>query len=157
MQKIVEIFYNNNKYSIREVAKIFNISKSTIHRWININNLNKSLKEFKINYDKNIDETINTIINDDPFVMLKNVKNILEKKLSMNMSITGVYKHVKRNGFSFKKVSRRMYRNINEIKNKIKEFRKIIKTIKLSDVVCLDESGIKEDMCENYGWRKKNN
>lgn len=48
-----------------------------------------------------------------------------------------------------------MYKNLKEIKNEVKKFRKLIKTIKLADIVCLDESGIKEDMCENYGWSKK--
>jgi len=152
MQTIVKNFYNNNEYSIREVAKIFNISKSTIQRWITSDNLSKKVKN---DYKDKIDKIINDTVIDNPFITIKDIKNNLENKLNIKISLTGVFIHVKRNGFSFKKVSKRMYRNLNEIKIKVKEFRKIIKKIKLSDIVCLDESGIKENMCEDYGWSKK--
>ena len=37
MINIVQNFYNNNNFSVRQVAEIFNIPKSTIHKKCGIN------------------------------------------------------------------------------------------------------------------------
>ena len=151
MREIVKKFYNKNEYSIREVALIFSISKSTIQRWI----VDNTPIKIKIDYKEQIDKIIKNVIDNNPFITINQIRDELEKQLKIKISLTGTYVHVKRNNFSFKKVSKRMYKNLKEIKNEVKKFRKLIKTIKVADIVCLDESGIKEDMCENYGWSKK--
>lgn len=74
MQEIVKNFYNNNQYSIREVSTIFNISKSTIQRWI-INNV--SIK-IKTNYKEQIDAIIKNIIDNNPFVTIKQIRDELK-------------------------------------------------------------------------------
>ena len=51
MIEIIKTFHKVNKYSIREIAEIFKISKSTIHRWIHIENIkcnNKKATNYEI-------------------------------------------------------------------------------------------------------------
>ena len=153
MHKIVKQFYEKNNYSIREVSQIFNISKSSIQRWITNNAIIETIKDTSVN-DK-ISNLIIKSIKDNPFITIKHMQTKLKNQLNINISISGTYVHMKKNNFSFKKVSHKLYNNLEDTKTEIKKFRKIIKTIKLSDIVCLDESGIKENICENYGWNKK--
>lgn len=152
MQIIVQNFYEKNNYSMREVANIFNISKSSIHRWINVSN-KKVIK--KINYEEKIKQIIKSEIKRDCFVTIKNLTEIIKKKLNIKISQTGVYVHTIKNGFSFKKIAKRIYNNLENIKNRTKEFIKIVKKMKLSEIVCIDESGIFSNMCNNFGWSKK--
>ncbi len=43
---IIKKFYTNNNFSIRKTAEIFNIPKSTIHRWLHFDMLKNKNKKF---------------------------------------------------------------------------------------------------------------
>ena len=154
MIQIVKNFYNNNNYSIRHVASIFNISKSTIQRWISytisvdVINIIKSDKE-------KIMDFINEEIKINPFTTINKIKHKIYDKLNISISKTGVYIFMKLCNLSFKKVSKKTYNNMENIKKLTKQFKKQIKKIKLTDIICLDESCIKSNMSDDYGWSKK--
>ena len=48
-----------------------------------------------------------------------------------------------------------MYSNKKVLEQKIKEFKKIIKNIKLNNIICLDEIYVMSNICHNFGWSKK--
>jgi predicted DNA-binding protein YlxM (UPF0122 family) len=69
MISIVANFYNNNDYSIREIADIFNISKSTIHRWLNSDNIIHTHKKHNDIIDIKLD--IKKLLTQNPFITAK--------------------------------------------------------------------------------------
>lgn len=152
MIKIVKDFYKTNNYSIREIAIIFKISKSTIHRWINIEEI--KTKKIIINYDV-IKNTIEKIIKENPFVRIKDIQTKVNKIINKKISFSGIYVYLKRLNFTYKQVSQKTYSNMKILGQKIKEFKKMIKKIKLKDIICLDESYIVTNMCNKFGWSKK--
>ena len=101
MTNIVKTFYNNNNYTIREVAKIFNISKSTIHRWINKDEDKEKINKV-VNYEM-IANIISKIILENPFVTLKNIQTKIHELVNIKLSISGIYVYVKRLDISYKK------------------------------------------------------
>lgn len=154
MIPIVNNYYNSNNCTIREISKIFSISKSTIHRWIN--NKEKNGPDIKNSISSElICSTISNIILRDPFVTIKNVQQMVHKTINKKISISGIYIYFKKLKFSYKKVSFRSYSNIKNLNKQVKNFKKIVKKIKLNNIICLDESFIKTNMTFEHGWSKK--
>lgn len=150
MINIVKNFYVNNNYSIRDISNIFKISKSTIHRWINKTNMTKNIVNCNI-----INEIINKLVKENPFITLKMMQTKIRETIHKNISISGVYIHVQKLKLTYKKVSNKMYSNMKNLCAITKYFKKRIKRIKLNDIICLDESYIQTNMSGNYGWGKK--
>lgn len=153
---IVKKFYNNNNFSIRKTAEIFNISKSTIHRWLHLQNTDKKvflLNQDKINKYKKIikDELLN-----DCFCSAKNIQNIIFNKCSTKISIASIYIYIHQLGFTFKKINKRKYINKNTLKLKQKEFQNKIDKIKYKDIFCIDETYFYDNCNNDYGWTLKN-
>jgi transposase len=153
MINIVRDFYNNNNYSIRDVALIFKISKSTIHRWIS-----DIIKVIKVKSITDYDLICTVIINSiqsNSFMTLKDIQIKIHETVNKKVSISGIYVYMKKLNLSYKKVSKHLYSNINDLNKKVKKFKKIVSKIKLNDIVCLDESFVHTNMCNDYGWSKK--
>jgi len=104
MIDIVKNFYNANKYSIREMAEIFKISKSTIHRWIHIDIIKN--KKIMSNHET-IKEAIEKMIKENPFMRIKDMK--LKLKMVINKDIS-----YGRNICVFKKVKYNIQTNITK-------------------------------------------
>lgn len=150
---IIKNFYSNNNFSIREVAKIFNISKSTIHRWIHINNSNETNKINpklnKINkYKKIIHEQI--IIN--PLLNAKELQNIILEKTKIKISTSSIYIYIHQLGFTFKKIPKRNYTDKDILLKKQQIFENKIKSIKFKNIICIDESYFYSNTNNDYGW-----
>ena len=153
MIEIIKTFHKVNKYSIREIAEIFKISKSTIHRWIHIENIkcnNKKATNYEI-----IKEAIENMIKENPFMRIKDMQSKLKITINKSISIAGIYVYLKKLNITYKQISQKMYSNIENLKQKTKEFKKQIRKINLKNIVCLDESYIMTNMCNKYGWSKK--
>lgn len=150
MTEIVKNFYNNNFYSVKQISKIFNINKSTIHRWINLK---------KMHNENNTINTIETIIineiENNKLLTIKELQNIIKEKYKKNISISGIYVHLKNNKYTYKKINKRNYNNLDNIKTKTKIFKKEIKKIKLKNIISIDETCIMSNIIKDKGWTRK--
>lgn len=117
MIQIVKNFYNNNNYTIREISMIFEISKSTIHRWLNINLKNKT--PIKVSNEDIIKNTIIKIVTTNPLLTIKHIQLKIKEILNKSISYTGIYIHLKKLNFSYKKVSQKLYSNVKDLNLKI--------------------------------------
>lgn len=152
---IVKLFYNNNNYSIREVSKIFKISKSTIHRWI-IGTNNKLISaKAKVDNNSKIIDIIKLEMNSNPNITINGLTNKINNIYKIKISKTGVYIFVKKEKFVFKKIKKVICKDKKDIQKQQKMFKKNIKKIKMTDIICIDETGICSNVCNNYGWSKK--
>ena len=157
MISIIKTFYINNDYSIREVANIFNISKSSVHRYINFdittNHDNTHVK--KISKCTDTHNHIKNMIITNPLITAKTIKQQLKSYFNKDISISGVYLHIKQLGLTQKKVSKKVCRNKVLLTHQRKQFKNIIKYIDYNDIICIDETYFSSDISHNYGWSPK--
>ena len=154
--------FNNDKITFRKLSIIFNVSKSTIHRWlsniilpININKQNSKL----VNTHKNITvlNFLKRSLDHNPFQNL-NVLNIkVFKKFNISLSKKTISNYIKLIGYSKKKLTRRLYntKNLKDHLDYRKQKLKEIQKIKIDDLICLDECSINRDTHLQYGYCNK--
>lgn len=144
--KVVK-YYHTYSDSYRNISRIFDISKSTVHRWI----------YEKMTVDKHkddtIDELIDTYINNNPLTQLKYIKNYLYQEHNIVVSLTTIWRKIRVLGISRKKVYKRKTLTCNtpEIK---KEFIAKVNNHKKT-IYCLDETSIEVHVHPSYGYTKK--
>jgi transposase len=97
----VTLYYTNNFTTYKETSKIFNISISSIRRWLN-GIVPLGIRKKKIDEHKNI---VNIIIEENPLVTHYEIKNKLNNKISIG-SINTIIKQLK---FSYKKVTHKVF------------------------------------------------
>jgi transposase len=160
MINIVQNFYNNNNFSLRRIAEIFNIPKSTIHRWICYNQIVKNSKNNTKKLKQNLSAQIYMKIIDNqikinPFLSAKDIQNIIFLETKSKISVGSIYIYIHKLGFTFKKVPKRNYSDKNKLKLLQDLFKNKIKNIKFKDIICIDETCIYSNMINEYGWVKK--
>ena len=95
------------RYSISEVSKVYGISRPTLTSWIKsfLNNKEAGLK-IKIGrgrkkiIDQSKEQEIKQKIAIDPNITMKKIKIYIKKKYKIEVSISTIYRIVKRLGFS---------------------------------------------------------
>lgn len=153
---IVIKFYNNNNFSIRKTSEIFNIPKSTIHRWLHLdfsfNNkfkkTNNSVNEYK--------KFISIELKNYPFNRAIDLQRKIFSKFNVKLSLSSIYIYIHQLGFKFKKVPKRNFTNKNLLIQQRQNFTNKIKNIKYKDIICIDESYFYTNSFNDYGWLHKN-
>lgn len=154
--------YKMNNYSYRFIAKLFNIPKTTIQRWVIKYNLHNTY-EYQQNQNKKespikIFQFLKNSINQNPFQRLVDFQISIKKKFNIDLSTTTISRYLKICNLSKKKVTHKFYNgNLKEHKKKRKTFIKQLQKIKKTDIICLDETYINPKIYSNYGWGKINN
>ena len=149
------IYYKNNTdLSIRQIATLLLISKSTVHRWIN-NISNKKSTETYIEKNKNILSFLKNSLNKNPFQTLEILQNKIKNKFKIDKSRQTISNYLKIIGFKYKRTHRKVYSTTlkQHFLNK-KVFKKQIKNINKEDIICIDESCIDGNLYKKYGWCK---
>lgn len=155
LRAIVRDFYFKNSLSIRKVATIFHISKSTIHRWIHNSSL---LLKYKKRTSKltPILNYITSFVNDNPFTTLALLSNSIKNKFNIDISISSLSKYLRHIGFSFKKALRKVCSNKDTLSKLRSKFIKKIKHISYSNIISIDETYFYSNESPLYGWSLKN-
>ena len=159
MRTIVKNIYNNNTFSIRYIAFMFKISKSTLHRWIH----DKTITLPIICKRKNIDNLViynilSTNINSNPFIRLIDLQKIITSKIKHKLSLMTISRYLKKYKFTRKKVNKKLYnKELEKLKTQQAIFNNKIKDehITENDVICIDESYFMSYDTSNYGWSKQ--
>jgi transposase len=155
---IVKNFYNNNNFSIRETSRIFNIPKSTIHRWLHLD-ISFANKCKKDKYNNNFNKYKDFILDElkiSPFCRAFDLQDKIFSKFHVKISLSSIYIYIHLLGFKFKKVSKRNFTNANSLSQQIFNFKDKIKNIKYNDIICIDESYFYSNSLNDYGWINQN-
>ena len=91
--------------SLRKVCNIYNVSKSSLHRWVNADQVgkNKLLKRKRKELSMLLRSTISNNIAETPFITCKDLVGIICKSCNVRLSISTASRHIKQCGFSRKK------------------------------------------------------
>jgi len=153
LKNIIKNFYFNNNFSVRKVSEIFDIPKSTIHRWIHYDNLNiKINKKTKENHSDKYKKIIYDNLIKNPLIYAKNLKKIIFNETSHYISLSSIYIYMHQLGFSYKKIQKRNFSNSILLLQKQQEFKNKIKNININNIICIDETYFHDNEENNYGW-----
>ena len=134
--------------TFRLVESIIEVSKSTIHRWV-MNPLkylqkgtkNKQVRTRKISII--IKNFIKELVEDDPFIRLKNISDKIIKQFGISISLTYISRIIKQLGYTSKKITKRNYNtkiSTEETIIKKNDFIKNIQKTNINKIISIDES-----------------
>jgi len=151
--------YSKLNYSIRKIAKILEIGKSTIYRWIQ--DLKKKCLSSNHNYKGRTKilspiqskQVVNHVIS-KKIITLDELQKWVFNFLKLKISKSTLSRLLKRENISYKQVRRVTIKK--DTLQLQKKFRDQIKTKNFSEIICLDEVGFQLSMKPIKGWSKKN-
>ena len=149
----VKRYYRTNLVSLRTVANIFNVSKSSVWRWVNqVEQIPKpTIKSLDL-IDKLIKQTLQS---NGWKIRIKDLYHLIMKELNLKISFSTIWRRMKSLGYSHKRLRRKVIiTNKNDAKIK-SEFREEIKKIGYDKILCFDEVGFQISMVPKYGWSKR--
>ena len=143
-----------NKFalSVRKIACVLNVSKSSVHKWIKTGFNSMYARKPKYNI-LSISKFISSYIDSNPFITISEIKTNLQNKHNIHISRTLIHsiihKHIK---LTYKKVSNKQFRSLSDIKLKTDTFVNKIKKIQHKNIICIDETYVYLNSKPNYGW-----
>ena len=149
LRQISKRMHKKLNFSIRKIAKLLNISKSSIHRWIN--NSTKKKNYYNNSQFENCKQLLLDFIKNNPHIRLKDIQYYLHTK-HINLSISSICRYLKLLRISYKKVSFQHYTNWNALQQKREQFNNLIKIIDKKDIISLDESYFYQQLHRSYGY-----
>jgi len=150
-------FYNSEFFNINNLFFIFNISKSSLYNWLN--NGIKQLINIRSKYNSYITNDIKNYIiiyvtKKSSFEM-KNLRKSITKIFNVFVSKSSVYRILKENNITNKKINQKIIPKNTNLKNKTKIFLKNINQNPIDKIISIDESSFDTHMSSRYGWSKK--
>lgn len=91
--------------SLRKVAMKYGVSKSSLSRWLHEKGVKRKSTRNHSNRLKKFDAFLKQYISKNPFARLEDVQNILEKEFQLKRSISSVFRDLKRNKITRKRVT----------------------------------------------------
>ena len=156
-------FYNSDLFTIENCLYIFNISKSTLYNWINLNKQNdlQIISNKRNNYNSKITNEIQkyiiTYVSKRNIFSTKNLRKCISRIFNVNISKSSIYRILKINNITNKKVTQKIIPKKINNKEKINELLQKVKLIDSNQIISIDESSFDTHMNPNYGWSKKGN
>jgi len=144
--------YLKNCKSIRKIAHMLDVSKSTIHRWITSCPLIQKQRR-KRKTTTCVVDTIIRALSTNPTYTCKQLSSIVKQQCSTQISSSSVHCVIKQNGFSRKRVTLRT--NTSFLDTKRQDFRMRIKCIPEDSVISIDETYFHVQMLPKYGYSKR--
>lgn len=154
-------FYNSELFTVTNTLNIFNISKSTLYNWINLDkqNLLPSFSNIRVSYKSRITNEIEKYIiiyvTKRCSFNIKNLKKCINRIFNISISKSHIYYILKKNNITNKKIGFKIIpKNVN-IKEKVNDLLKKVKIHTIDKIISIDESSFDTHMRPKYGWSKK--
>lgn len=159
-KKVVSNYENREDTKIIKFIKQFGISNGSLYNWINKNKDNCLIEKQKYNkpskYTPVIRCYIRTYVLRNKIFDYKKLIKLILKKFNIQSSKTSIYDIIKSLNLTRKRIKKRLFNgNQKKHKDNINNFKKTIKTIKLSDIISIDETSVDTRIIPVYGWSVK--
>ena len=161
LKKSIINFNKSEYWHINRAIEIFNVSKSSIYSWIDLNKngLLCEIPNIRSNYNRNINDEIEKYIviyvtNRINFVY-KNLKKCIKRLFNICISKSSIYRILKKNNITNKKIYKKIIPKNKNIKQEIKLLLSNVKQIGTKHIVSIDESSFDTHISQINGWSKK--
>jgi transposase len=152
--------YYSNKYKIKELLDIFQISNGTLYNWINkfktnqLDNRKQKPEKLSGNMKCWIKAYILRKVNFD----YKKVLSLITKKYKINISKSLLYTCIHDLNLTKKKINKRfIYTKEHIRKQQLINFKNKISQYDFTKIISIDETSIDTHISYNYGWCCKGN
>lgn len=145
-----EVFYNHVASSVREVAKLMNVSKSTAHRWIkNGDTQPTKTRQTRTSMVRQIVPVVQTMVQADPFLTSKGIQDELEKVHGVALSATSILRAMRLCNLSYKRAARSKDHSKPDLSHPFFHNNRVYE-----NAICLDEAAFVSSDTPRYGWSK---
>jgi transposase len=160
--KISIINFNKSSYwDINEAINIFNVCKSTIYNWLNLYKINmlpvksniRTLYKSKISNE--IEKYVIMYVTKRITFNKKNLNRCIKKIFNKTISTSSIYKILKQNNLSYKRIGKKIIPLNRNIENQIINLKNEVKKYDSNKIVSIDETSFDTHIRATYGWSKK--
>lgn len=138
--------------SFRKLAKLTEIPRSTLHRWVTRNPLVARQRRAK-KLSSHAVEVIRQHLDTNPFTTLKDLRDLVARYCSNHVAVRTISRCVRRMDYTRKRTHRVVEKD--GLEEKRAEFRLKLKNISPDDVISIDESAFYFDMKPVLGYARK--
>jgi len=160
--KIAIINFKNSSYwNISNAIKIFNVSKSSIYGWISLYKNGLLIKEsnmrtlYKSKITPEIEKYVKLYVLKRVTFNCKNLNRCIRNIFNKTISVSSIYKILKKNNMSYKKVGKKIIPENRNIEKQIINLKQEIKKYDSDKIISIDETHFDTHMCPKYGWSSK--
>lgn len=143
-QRIVQLFVEK-QFSIRRLAELFGVSKSSVQRWCNGHSFEQSKYTPRTKFSMNTE----SFLTNNPFSDLRSMA------MKVETSKSTLWRVLKKAGYS-KKRTYPMLSNKSDLEDKRKAFCETVKDILPSQVMAIDETSFYTRLCPKKAWSLAN-
>lgn len=154
-------FYKSELWSIQYALEIFNVSKSSIYNYINLEKDNSLTESSNVrdNYERKISDEIEIYIvkyvTKKINFVCKNLKRCIKNIFNIKLSRSSIYRILKKHNITNKKIYNKYVPPKRNIKKEVKKLLKDVKEVGINNIVSIDESSFDTHIRPNNGWSKK--
>lgn len=157
-------YYNVHKNSplksayVDNIQYIWKIGRSTFYKWLSLyregklNAINNRRRQYNTKITLKIQKYIVTSIISLTFLKVNKIVEEVKKIFKTKISRSSVYRILKNNKITYKKVYQKKNPHIESNKEEVKE---LMDKLKGKDIISVDESHIVLDTYLPYGWSKR--
>lgn len=149
LRSIVFRLHNMYNFSIRHIADILQIGKSTVHRWLN----GQSAPNYSNNGRPKKEVDIQSMFGDSTF---KSIRELISNKQQVNVSCTTLWRRLKEKGYTNKRVYHCVNNNNQNLHTLRQQFAERMQNIPFQDVISIDESSFYLKLNPHRAWSKRN-
>lgn len=139
------------KRSVRDASIMFQIGKSTVWRWLNHRD---SVRKKHNKNNNDVKKVIKDLIENGWYKRIRDLRDIVNSKISRDISVSTVYRIVKKLGYSCKQL-RHKVENTKNSKEVLEKYKRDIRNIGYENILAFDEVGFQLEMSPRRGWSKK--
>ena len=145
------VHYRYFLQSVRKVANIYGIGKSTLCRWLRADGIAKQPRQRRSVLAR-ISSFVSSTVAKTPFVTTKQLSSLLLKELNITTSQSTIWRSIRRNDFTFKRTRYQVAKVVNNdtttprFKQQLRE---------ANNVVSIDETFFYWNERPKYGYSKR--
>jgi transposase len=147
------VHYREFLQSIRKVAKIYNVSKSSVARWLKNENVHIRQQRKTKELMPSIQLFIEKHILDNPFTTLENLKYSFQKEFKTKRSTSSLFRDLKKQNISRKASTKKGI--VKDCVMNSYDFENLHSTLSNIDCLSIDESSFNIYDNPRYGYSKK--
>lgn len=146
------VHYNHFLPSLRAVSKIYNVSKSSLHRWKNSGPVCRKRRS-KTQISRDIKKCIESTVDSTPLITMNELCAKVRKICNLKSSVRAVGRFARDLGYTRKKVKRTIAHTPPS--SIVDSFCTTFASVDDEDLICVDEAGFYVGDHRRYGYSKK--
>jgi len=154
VRNLVVRAYKTLHMSCRKVAPIMNVSKSTVHRWVNQHPVTRPNRPNRQKVTQHVLDSVKAHLDRDPFLTAADLVSAVHTDCNVTLSKSTIPSCLKRIHYSRKRTYARSP-DTEAMQARRRDYSERVSTIDMHDVISVDETCFYLDAKPSYGYAKR--